>query len=381
MRRVAAIDSAGKRGQHESSPKGFNASSTKVNDHEFLNKETFMSGYAETQQPSPELFFETLNAYQRTECLKGAIELGLFTAIAEGDNTAPALARHCVASERGIRILCDYLVVIGFLTKDENSYALTVDSAVFLNRHSPAYLGGTVKFLSSPEVADSFNDVAAIVRKGGTVLDEEGTTSTENPVWVEFARSMAPLMALPAELLAKLIRAGDGEKCKVLDIAAGHGLFGITIAKQNPNAEVAAVDWPLVLAVAEENAKAAGVAERYTTIPGSAFEVDYGGDYDVVLLTNFLHHFDPPTCESLLKKVYAALAPGGRAVTFEFVPNEDRVSPPVPATFSMMMLGTTPSGDAYTFSEFERMFGNAGFSSNELHPLPPTLEQVVISHK
>ena len=340
-----------------------------------------MSGYAETQQPSPELFFETLNAYQRTQCLKGAIELDLFTAIAEGANTAPALARQCGASERGIRILCDYLVVIGFLTKDENSYGLTVDSAVFLNRHSPAYLGAVVKFISSPELADGFKDVAAIVRKGGTLIGEEGTTSTENPIWVEFARSMASLMALPAELLAKLIHADNGEKCRVLDIAAGHGLFGITIARQNPNAKVAAVDWPLVLGVAQENAQAAGVAERYTTIPGSAFEVDYGSDYDVVLLTNFLHHFDAPTCESLLKKVYAALAPGGRAVTFEMVPNEDRVSPPVPATFSMMMLGTTPSGDAYTFSELDRMFRNAGFSSSELHPLPPTFQQVVISHK
>lgn len=340
-----------------------------------------MPGYAETQQPSPALFFETLNAYQRTQSLKGAIELDLFTAIAEGANTAPAIARRCNASERGIRILSDYLVVIGFLTKDENGYGLTVDSAAFLNRHSPAYLGAAVRFISSPELTESFKDVAAIVRKGGTVVGEEGTTSPENPVWIEFARSMAPLMALPAELLGKLIRADGGEKCKVLDIAAGHGLFGITIAKQNPKAEVVAVDWPLVLDVAQENAEAAGVAERYSTIPGSAFDVDYGGGYDIVLLTNFLHHFDPPTCEKLLKKVHSALAAGGRAVTFEFVPNEDRVSPPVPATFSMMMLGTTPSGDAYTFSEFDQMFRNTGFSSSELHPLPPTFQQVVISHK
>jgi hypothetical protein len=94
-----------------------------------------------------------------------------------------------------------------------------------------------------------------------------------------------------------------------------------------------------------------------------------------------LHHFDQPTCEKLLKKVHTALAPGGRTVTFDFVPNEDRVSPPVAASFSLMMLGTTPSGDAYTYSEFERMFRNAGFSANELHPLPPTFQQVVISHK
>jgi hypothetical protein len=82
-----------------------------------------------------------------------------------------------------------------------------------------------------------------------------------------------------------------------------------------------------------------------------------------------------------LKKVHAALAPGGRAVTFEFIPNEDRVSPPLAASFSLMMLGSTPAGDAYTFAEFEQMFRNAGFSSNELHPLPPTFQQVVISYK
>jgi 2-polyprenyl-3-methyl-5-hydroxy-6-metoxy-1,4-benzoquinol methylase len=340
-----------------------------------------MSGFAETQQPSPALFFETINAYQRTQCLKGAIELELFTAIGEGARTAVDIATRCSASERGIRILCDFMVVNGFLTKDDNNYDLTIDSATFLNRHSPAYLGGAVRFISSPELTDSFNDVAAIVRKGGTVTGDEGTVSPENPIWVEFARSMAALMALPAELLARLIRADSGEKCKVLDIAAGHGLFGITIARMNSKAEVTALDWPGVLAVAKENAKSAGVSDRFTTIPGSAFDVDFGNDYDVVLLTNFLHHFDVPTCETLLKKIYAALAPGGRAVTFEFVPNEDRVSPPVPATFSMMMLGTTPSGDAYTFSEFERMFSNAGFSSSELHPLPPTFQQVVISHR
>jgi 2-polyprenyl-3-methyl-5-hydroxy-6-metoxy-1,4-benzoquinol methylase len=340
-----------------------------------------MSKHAETQQPSPALFFETMNAYQRTASLKGAIELDVFTAIAEGADTPGTLARRCGASERGVRILCDYLVIIGLLTKDGNGYGLTLDSATFLNRKSPAYIGSAVGFIGSPELTDNFKDVASIVRKGGTLLEEEGTVTPENPVWVEFARSMAPLMAMPAELLAKLCGADKAEKCKVLDIAAGHGLFGITIARLNPGAEVTAVDWAGVLTVAKENARAAGVTDRYKTIAGSAFDVDYGSDYDFILLTNFLHHFDQPTCEKLLKKVHAALAPGGRAVTFDFVPNEDRVSPPVAASFSLMMLGTTPGGDAYTYAEFERMFRNAGFSSSELHPLPPTFQQVVISHR
>jgi len=168
---------------------------------------------------------------------------------------------------------------------------------------------------------------------------------------------------------------------KVLDVAASHGLFGITIAKENPNAEVHAVDWAAVLEIAKENAAKAGVSDRYSTIPGSAFTVDLGGDYDVVLMTNFLHHFNPETNEKLLRKMHAALKPGGVMATLEFVPNEDRISPPTAASFSMIMLATTEHGDAYTFAEFERMFANAGFARTEMRPLDPLPNTVLLSYK
>jgi ubiquinone/menaquinone biosynthesis C-methylase UbiE len=327
------------------------------------------------------LFFETINAYQRTAALKGAIQLDVFSAIAEGNTTFPAIAARCKTSERGMRILCDYLVIIGFLTKEEGKYGLTPDTALFLDRRSPAYIGTAERFLASPTLVDAYKDVAAIVRKGGEVISAHGTMDPEHPIWVEFARAMAPMMAMPAEAIAKLIGAPAGAPWKVLDIAAGHGLFGIAIARHNPNATVVALDWANVLEVAQEHAASAGVSARHRPLPGSAFDVEFGNGYDVVLLTNFLHHFDTATCETLLRKVNAALKPGGRAVTFEFVPNEDRVSPPAAAAFSMMMLGTTEAGDAYTFSEFDRMFRNAGFAHSELHPLPPSPGQVVISQK
>jgi cyclopropane fatty-acyl-phospholipid synthase-like methyltransferase len=200
-------------------------------------------------------------------------------------------------------------------------------------------------------------------------------------MWVTFARAMQPMMFMPSQLMAKVVDPNADKKLKILDIAAGHGLYGIAFAKHNPQAEVIALDWPNVLEVAKENAKAAGVADRYQTKPGSAFDVDYGTGYDIVLLTNFLHHFDRETCETLLRKVHAALAEGGRAATLEFVPNDDRVTPPQAASFSMMMLGMTPSGDAYTFAELEQMFRNTGFARSELHELPPTIQRVIISQK
>ena len=333
------------------------------------------------QQPSPQLFFQTINAHQRTEALKAAIELEVFTAIGEGNSTVPEIAKRCQTSEKGMRVLCDYLTTMEMLTKQGNQYALTLDSSVFLDKRSPAYLGGATEFLCSPMLTEGFKHMTEAVRKGGTAIEGEGTIGPEHPIWVKFARGMAGMMSMPAQLMAKLVDPGADQKLKILDIAAGHGLFGIAFASQNKQAEVTAVDWKPVLEVAKENAKKAGVADRYSTIEGSAFDVEFGSGYDLVLLTNFLHHFDPPTNETLLRKVRAALADGGRAVTLEFVPNDDRVTPPEVAGFSLVMLVGTPSGDAYTFAELEQMCANAGFSRSTFHALPPTFQQVVISEK
>ena len=333
------------------------------------------------QQPSPQLIFQTINSHQRTEALKAGIELEVFTAIGEGNTTVADIAKRCQASEKGTRILCDFLTIMGLLAKDGDQYGLTIDSAAFLDKRSPAYIGGATEFMCSDLLTRGSKFMTEAVRKGGTALEDEGTVGADNPVWINFARAMAALMALPAQLMASLVDPNADQKLKILDIAAGHGLFGISFATRNKQAEVTALDWKAVLEVAKENAAKAGVTDRYNTIEGSAFDVEFGSGYDLILLTNFLHHFDPPTCETLLKKVRAALADGGRAVTLEFIPNDDRITPPDAASFSMMMLTTTPSGDAYTFGELERMFAHAGFSRSTLHPLPPTIHQVVVSEK
>jgi 2-polyprenyl-3-methyl-5-hydroxy-6-metoxy-1,4-benzoquinol methylase len=190
---------------------------------------------------------------------------------------------------------------------------------------------------------------------------------------------MTPMVLPTAMELAALV-AGDGP-IRVLDVAAGHGLYGITIAQRNPTARITALDWPGVVAVASENAKRFGVAERHSILAGDAFELGFGGPYELILVTNFFHHFDTPTCERLMRKILAALTPGGRCATVEFIPHDDRVSPPIAAGFAIMMLGTTPAGDAYTFAEYDAMFRNAGFASSELHSLTRSPQGVVISTK
>lgn len=327
------------------------------------------------------MFFDTISAYQRTEALRSAIDLDLFSRIAAGRRTVSELADACQAAPRGVRILADYLTIIGFLKKQDDRYELTDDSRVFLDRASPAYVGDAARFMLASELRESFHQLTSAVRRGGTAVSDEGTVSHDNPIWVEFARAMAPLMQMPARLLAELVGGDPGQPLRVLDVAAGHGLFGITIAGRYPQAHVTALDWPNVLTVAEENAQRAGLAGRYALRPGSAFDVAWGGPYDIVLLTNFLHHFDVPTCEQLAAKAHEALAPGGRAFTLEFIPEADRITPPGTATFALVMLATTARGDAYTFAEYQSIFARGGFARSEFHPLPPTTQQAVVSYK
>jgi hypothetical protein len=327
---------------------------------------------------NPGLVFEMVQAHQRTAALKAAIELDVFMAVGEGPGDVASIARHCKASERGIRILCDFLVINGVLAKEDGHYKHTPTSAAFLDPRSPACMASVASFLSRPEITEPLARLAEVVRNGRTTMPGEGTVEPENPLWVEFAEKMAPMMGPMAAPLGVVVLEGHDGPMRVLDIAAGHGLFGIEIAKQNKQAHVTGLDWAPVLRVALKNAEKAGVHDRYDMLPGSAFDVDFGGPYDAVLLTNFLHHFDKTTCVALLKKVRAALKPGGRAATLEFVPNDDRVSPPMPAAFSMTMLTTTASGDAYTYRELSAMYDEAGFSGVKGHPIPMSPHTIVM---
>jgi ubiquinone/menaquinone biosynthesis C-methylase UbiE len=332
-------------------------------------------------KPNPERIFAALNAYIQTAALRTAIELDIFTAIDEGKSSAAELAAHAKISPRGARTLCDYITVHGFLRKVGDRYLLTPESTAFLSKRSPAYMGSVTVFLGTPRHFQNVFALTEAVRRGGSAAGHGDNHEPDDEFWVAFARSMGPMMVPAANFMAGLIDAKSGKPQRVLDIAAGHGVYGVTIAKQNPNAEITAVDWPNVLAVARENAETSGVAARYKFVPGSAFEADFGGGYDVVLLTNLIHHFSIADSVALFKRMHAALKPGGKLLTLEFVPNEDRVSPPVPATFSMNMLIATNEGDAYTYAEYQKMLADAGFAKTELHAVPDSPQHVVLAVK
>jgi ubiquinone/menaquinone biosynthesis C-methylase UbiE len=321
--------------------------------------------------------YDAMMAYQKTAAVTAAVKLDVFTLIGSGASTCDALSEKTGASRRGLRILCDFLTVIGLLRKEGSAYALTPASGRYLDRASPAAMGGTIDFLAAPEMLRLvLGDPVSYVRQGGS--SGLANLAPDNAIWVRFAKAMTPLASLTAKRTASFAATLAGPPRQVLDVAAGHGLYGIEIARKFPDAVVTAIDWAGVLDLARANAEAAGVGGRYRTIAGSAFDVDWGSGYDLVLLANFLHHFSREDCVRILRKVRSGLSPNGKVLAIDFVPGADRVSPPMPAAFAFWMLATTPSGDAYTAGDLDEIAREAGFGGATARPLKPTPETLVM---
>jgi hypothetical protein len=326
---------------------------------------------------TPQKIFEALGAFRRTAAMKTAIELDLFTAIGEGFDTAATLAERRAVSQRGTQKLCDYLTMVGFLQKKGDAYSLDPDAATFLDRRSPAYLGEPAsEALAGQALVAAFSTLTEAVRLGGTSLTGGGTLAPEHPVWIEFARAMAVPGMFLARVLADCLAEPVERPIKILDIAGGHGLYGIEFAKRNPRAEVFAVEWPQVLAVARRNAENAGVSDRFHPIPGDAFAVDFGAGYDLALITNFLP--DLGSTEDLLKRIHSALVKSGRVALFELMLNDDRVSPPAAVDLNLALLATTSSGETRTASQLKEALERAGFAKVEIRDVPPTPNRVAI---
>jgi ubiquinone/menaquinone biosynthesis C-methylase UbiE len=319
-------------------------------------------------RPTPEPLMNMLQGLQVAGILKGAIELGVFDAIAAGHADAASIATAASADERATRILLDALAALGVLTAG-GQYGLSPVAETFLVRSRPAYIGGATDIFTGTWAWENFGRLAEIVRNGGTIMQEDAETPG-HVFWTTFASSSTGIATPSGQGLADALKPWTREKDELalLDVACGSGLYGLAIAHSHPDARLTLLDWGNVLETARDNVARFGLDERTNYIDGDAFETDLEGPYDLIIASHFFHHFSEERCRQALERFASALKPGGRIAINEFTAAaENPADDPFPALFSVVMLAWTHEGAAYPLSDYQRWLADAGFATPEIH--------------
>jgi 2-polyprenyl-3-methyl-5-hydroxy-6-metoxy-1,4-benzoquinol methylase len=332
---------------------------------------------------SPIPLFEMMHAYKLTAALKAGIELGVFDQFAAGPATAPDIAETLSLHPRGARVLLNALTAVGLLEQaSPDRYRLGARAARFLVRGQAGYLGDMVDVIASGWEWEAMDRLADAVRKGGPVV--EGNAETPDfDYWRSFATNARAIAEPSAKAVADVLLpwAGAQPGLRVLDLACGHGLYGFAFAQRLEDASVTSLDWPNVVEIARRHAGRLGVADQVHGLTGDMFSTELGGPYDLVLITNVLHHFSVAKAEELLRRAAGVTRPGGKVAVVGFVTDKDhsQVADRQAHMFSLLMLAWTTEGEVHTADDYRAMLGSAGYEDFTAHQVPGLPAQIMVA--
>ena len=331
-----------------------------------------MSESSRAQELSPRPLMRILGDFANSQILDASLEYDFFTLINKGFRSAEEISRQAGTDPRATRIVLDSLPALGLIEKHEGKYSLTPTAEVFLVQGKPSYVG-------------DFRHVALALWDGMAHLKESlktgkplsrMDTGTELQVWEKLVLGIIVIAEPVAKALCGILKIGTERKgIRVLDIAGGSSIFGMTIVARDPSAQVTQLDWPNVNAVAKKANRERGLEGKIRFIDGehhsAAIETNH---YDLVIASNFCRFESPQGNQELFAKAYSALKPGGVFVVNDFVPNEERTEPTFALRFSVYTLTHTPEGECWTLSQYSEWLKKAGFESIQTHAdVPKTL--------
>lgn len=317
--------------------------------------------------------------YAPTLTIEAAVKHGIFDLLDKGPLTPEQIAKRTRTSLRGVNGIADLLVSLHLLQRKGKRLALTPESAAFLVSTRPSFFGALFRHVSD-QLLPKWLELTEIVRTGRPPAQVNHQKHGEE-FFAQFVESLFPLSCAAATALGGHLGIGKTRApISVLDIGAGSGVWGISLAKLSPKVRIHAVDWPRVLRVTQRIAATHGVADRLTTAAGDFFEADFGTGHRLATIGHILHSEGRERSRRLLKKTHDALAPGGTVAIQEFVPNDDRNGPPGPLIFAVNMLVNTDAGDTFTFKEMSGWLRQAGFRNPRLLKVP-SVSPLVLADK
>jgi hypothetical protein len=319
---------------------------------------------------TPERIMQFAWGYVPTVVLEAATRHRVFDVLDGGPKTLKETAAATGASERGLRAVMNVLVGLNFLAKvDGQRYALTPESETFLVSTKPGFQGGFLRHASGQLIPKwlQLNEIVS-TGKPAVSVNQEGAGSD---FFQRFVVDIFPMSYPSALALAKHLALNQSAGgVKVLDLAAGSGVWGIALAQSSDRVTVTAVDWADVLPATRETVGRFGLPDRFTFVSGDLLTADFGHGHNVATLGHILHSEGEARSRSLLRKTFESLAPGGTIAIAEFLVNADRMGPVMSLFFAANMLVNTDDGDTYSFEEIRGWLMEAGFTDARLLEAP-----------
>lgn len=316
---------------------------------------------AKKNQVTPERLMQFGFAYAPPLIIAAAVTNKVFNSLESGSKAVDQISKETGASERGLRMLMNALVGLELLKKDRHQkYSLTPESAAFLVSNKPGTLAGFFG-LNVTQLVSKWLQLGDVVRTGrpAQAVNQEGEGTEFFSGLVE---NIIPMSYATAQTLAAHLKLAKAKnELRVLDLAAGSGIWGIALAQASPGVRVTAVDWAGMTPTTRRITQEFGVGDRFKFIEGDLLEADFGKDYGVATLGHILHSEGEERSRQLLKKTFRALKSGGTIAIAEWLVNDERTQPLPPLMFAVQMLVNTEKGDTFTFNEIKGWLEKAGF--------------------
>jgi ubiquinone/menaquinone biosynthesis C-methylase UbiE len=313
------------------------------------------------KQVTPERLMQFGFAYGPPLIIGAAVTNRVFDSLENGAKTVEQVKKETGASERGLRAIMNALVGLELLKNDrQGKYSLTPESAAFLVSDKPGTLAGFFGTIA-PQLISRWLRLADIVREGrpATAVNQE-TEGTQ--FFSQLVETIIPMSFPTAQKLGDHLKIAKAKnETRVLDLAAGSGIWGIVLTQKSPQVRVTAVDWAGMIPTTKRITGKFGVADRFKYVEGDLLEADFGSGYDIATLGHILHSEGEERSRQLLKKTFRALKSGGTIAIAEWLVNDQRTKPAPSLMFAVQMLVNTEKGDTFSFNEIKNWLEAAGF--------------------
>ncbi len=322
--------------------------------------------------PTPDRILQTGLAFWGSKVLLSAIEIGLFTELGKGAERFEPLRGRLGLHPRSARDFLDALVALGFLERTGDTYSNTIETALFLDRKKPSYIGGFVE-MANDRLYPFWGGLTEGLRTGLPQNEiKSGGPGLFEALYADPARLkqfLAAMTGLSRGANLMIARKFPWKDYRTFaDVGTAQGDLAVQIAVANDHLQGLGFDLPEVAPIFEEYVEQAGVANRLTFAPGSFFTDDLPKT-DVVLMGHILHDWDLPTKKMLIGKAFDAIPAGGALIVYESIIDDDRSKNTFGLLMSLNMLIETPAGFDYTGADCQRWMKEAGFSSTRVEPL------------